>query len=333
MKSARPLVKCIFCLEVKQSSKEHIFPEAIGGKLSVFSVCTDCNNWLGGKIDRHLTSLPSVQLARAQLNIAGKRGGIPHGFEILTGRSFILDENGERQAAWVTYDKEKNTTLFKLEPTITEHKNDEGQTVVKFSGDPSDLPKLIQKLQATRRREGLRPLTDDEIEKISKEAVACEVMSPLVERTIEIDVFGVCLAFAKIAYELAFHWFGKEFSEDPYAKIFREAIRAEEADDLEQYIHLLDRKDVVKIPEMWRRDQRWHIAFATYMEGHTIIFVTVFDSIGAAIKISQRNWLAPFRAMKKSFVAQNSQTGEVYEANLAEEFSKMKRIDTASKAR
>ncbi|MCZ7862215.1 HNH endonuclease [Agrobacterium salinitolerans] len=333
MKSARPPIKCIFCLEVKQPSKEHIFPEAIGGKLSVFIVCTDCNNWLGGKIDSHLTSLPSVQLRRAQLGIAGKRGGIPHGFEILTGRSFILAENGGRQAAWVTYDREKNATSFKLEPTITERKNDEGQTVVQFSGDPSDLPKLMQKLQATRRREGLRPLTDEELEKISREAVASEFTSPLVERTIKIDVFGVCLAFAKIAYELAFHWFGGKFSEDPYAEIFREAVRMGEADNLVAHIHLLDQKDVVRIHEMWRRDQQWHIAFATYMEGHTIVFITIFDSVGAAIKISQRNWLAPSRAMKKSFVAQNSQTGEVYEANLAEEFSKMKRINAASKSR
>lgn len=324
MKSPRQPTKCIFCLEVKQASKEHIFPEAIGGKLSIFVVCRDCNNWLGGRIDSHLISLPTIQARRAQFGIAGKRKKVPNGYEILTGRSSIIDQNGDRQSAWVSYDHEKKLSL-KLDWSVTEHKNDEGQTVVQISGDPSDVPKLMQKLQDKRRMAGLKPLSDEELEKIFQEADQQEITSPLVERRIEFDIFGVYLAFAKIAYELAFHWFGRDFSDEPYAEIFRAAIKEERGSDLLDYINILDQQDVAKTSHMWRRDASWHIGFANYIDGHTVIIVKLFDVAGAAIRISQRNWLAPFTAMKKSFVAVNAQTGEVYEARLLEEYEKLLR--------
>ena len=46
--------KCIICEKIKNNkdfNKEHIIPEAIGGSLTIDTVCKECNGKLGNEID------------------------------------------------------------------------------------------------------------------------------------------------------------------------------------------------------------------------------------------------------------------------------------------
>lgn len=330
MKSTKQPINCIFCLKTKPASEEHVFPKAIGGHLSIFCVCQDCNSWLGGKIDHHLVSFPTIQLRRAQLKLAGKRGSIPHGFEMLEGRSYVIDEKGDRHTAWTTFDKVSKKPVTKLEPLVTKKVNDHGQVEVEVSGDPNDAHILLMRLQGERKRAGLSPLSPEEISKDLKLTDEETFNSPLVSRKIEIDIFGFHLALAKIAYELAFRWFGSEFHGDPIAAKIRKAIVEQRAEELLTDIALLDQDDVATITEMWQRDGSHHLAFATYQYGHTTIFIRIFDVIAVAVRVSESNLLAPSKGIKDSFVAISSQTGHVHEAPHEAEFQRLRRGVTST---
>lgn len=72
--------RCIFCLEEKPLTIEHVFPESIGGKLTIPFVCKDCNSKLGTTVDGKFQKLFQIELNRQQYALAGKKGGCPDAF-------------------------------------------------------------------------------------------------------------------------------------------------------------------------------------------------------------------------------------------------------------
>ena len=55
---------CIVCVTEALSSREHVFPERIGGRLEIDRVCTGCNSDLGTNIDVALTDDALILFAR-----------------------------------------------------------------------------------------------------------------------------------------------------------------------------------------------------------------------------------------------------------------------------
>ncbi|GBF44601.1 HNH endonuclease [Leptospira ellinghausenii] len=69
-------MKCIYCsTEITKKSEEHIIPQSIGGKLTTFTVCEECNHELGNKLDKELSNL--TKIASAMLNVHRDRGKSP----------------------------------------------------------------------------------------------------------------------------------------------------------------------------------------------------------------------------------------------------------------
>jgi len=83
-----PLKYCIFCfrsdLEV-EFSKEHIFPQSIGGTLFINEVCKICNSALGRYIDKEVLKLPDILDAFEKLNIPHNKSGITKNYYKITG--------------------------------------------------------------------------------------------------------------------------------------------------------------------------------------------------------------------------------------------------------
>jgi hypothetical protein len=71
------LMRCIFCLEEREPSVEHVFPDAIGGTLTIDRVCKPCNDWLGANVDVLLTDHFAILAKRNQLGIANRNGKTP----------------------------------------------------------------------------------------------------------------------------------------------------------------------------------------------------------------------------------------------------------------
>jgi hypothetical protein len=65
------MMRCIFCLLERPRSVEHVFPLAIGGKLTTDRVCQQCNSTLGSRVDSALSDFPPVRQRRAELALAG----------------------------------------------------------------------------------------------------------------------------------------------------------------------------------------------------------------------------------------------------------------------
>ena len=84
---------CFACTRVRKLSKEHVIPQALGGKLEAKIYCKGCNDEFGRTIDSEL----SIQLGRYAtiLNLKRKRGK-PHPFNVEELRSnTVLVFNGK----------------------------------------------------------------------------------------------------------------------------------------------------------------------------------------------------------------------------------------------
>ena len=89
------MARCIICLTETPDAEltdEHIFPEAIGGRIVIGSVCKPCNDKLGNTIDHRLTEHWLVQGQRMLLKLPGKTGQIPNPLE----RGVMRDEPSQK---------------------------------------------------------------------------------------------------------------------------------------------------------------------------------------------------------------------------------------------
>jgi uncharacterized protein YlaI len=63
MKMNWPQQRCILCLEPGAMTEEHVIPEQIGGKLTAYFLCNDCNSRLGSEVEPAVKRDPSIRLA------------------------------------------------------------------------------------------------------------------------------------------------------------------------------------------------------------------------------------------------------------------------------
>jgi len=79
---------------------EHLFPEAIGGRIKARILCQSCNSRLGQYIDAPFLKQKSIELVRAVHRLAGRNGKVPQPFSDIYSYDtpkgtlkFRLDEN------------------------------------------------------------------------------------------------------------------------------------------------------------------------------------------------------------------------------------------------
>lgn len=127
-------MKCIFCLQEKEPSNEHVIPDSIGGTIRIKEVCRNCNSELSRQVDDPFSKNPLIQLARYCHSLGGKRDIIPFPFRHLTS------EAGEK----ISLDEELNPHLER----ILEIKRLAGEQLqVFFSADYSDADKFEQMIR------------------------------------------------------------------------------------------------------------------------------------------------------------------------------------------
>ena len=99
---------CAFCtkpLTDANASKEHVFPNAIGGRKTVSNfICTDCNNKTGTHWDKELVN--QLKPLCTMLNIKRHRGGNqPFDVETINDRKLTVLPNGSMTIAEPTFRK------------------------------------------------------------------------------------------------------------------------------------------------------------------------------------------------------------------------------------
>jgi len=198
---------CILCVNdypVSEATVEHIFPEALGGVLTIQALCKPCNDLLGHTCDAQLANHRYVQWARKRLQLAGRNGRVPNPLE--SGR--VLGAPS-RKIRW-----EPDGRIYAY-PHIEESASE--VHVMVDERDANHLPQILAKVQARR---GAEVLVHGSSQKIVDGGMVFEL---------GFDDTSYQLGLIKIVYELTCWALGVQYLADPVAGHFRSLLRPVES--------------------------------------------------------------------------------------------------------
>jgi hypothetical protein len=319
-------MRCIFCLKELPPSLEHVFADAIGGRLTTDRVCTPCNSTLGTRVDAALSDNLLVRMRRAQLGIPS-RSGVPALHELLLGTHEVKDGQGRR--VQVT----PNKATGQIDVRAIHHATDvdlpdggRARQILIDERDRDQLPKIIQR---ERKRHGLPPLSDVELAaEIAKFATnVTEVVNPEVnvQKTFRFEF--VRHGLLKIVYELAFLWLGEAYLDDPHAAKIRAAVMADDpnsTDEIPGYMGLNEECDAFN--RIWNPHPAHHLAYAIATPTHIRVCARVFDIYAAAVPVTENPWryLGGANDMNKlRFMAMDAVSGTQHGTSFYEEVKRL----------
>jgi hypothetical protein len=213
--------RCIFCLHRHtiaggvERSREHVFPDALGGRFVVPYPCTGCNNALGANVDNELVTHLLSQARRHELNLVPE--DTPHPF--LSGKGTI-ESDGTQVLTTTTKAGMEN----KLVPKKTLTKNSDGSQSLTLAADANDIPAIKRTLERFFSQAGQPIPTDEALDEIIAGAAQGSYVHPRIAYSIPIGAYPD-RALVKIVYEFACHWLGvRWFRNDPIAREMRRFI-------------------------------------------------------------------------------------------------------------
>jgi len=312
-------MKCIFCRTERNDSEfsdEHVFPEAIGSKLTIRSVCKPCNDYLGHSIDTHLTNHPFIQFKRHLLGLSGKSNKLPNPLEY-----GILSEHPDQKLIYILDSEGKPEELY-IVPNVSREKLQDGTEKVSIRVDAKDKKKIPGIINRIRERAGLPPMSEEEIEKQQRRE---SIPNPWMNIKMQVDLQKYKRAVLKIAYELAWRWLGPTYLEDPIAETIRACImdRSLKGDWASKYpvkgtINFIDGKTVFP---MWQQEDNSHIAFVMPSGHELACYVRVFQVFEGMINISTD--AKRYTGFDGHFVAIDPVTANLRESTLYEEIGRI----------
>jgi len=291
-------MKCIFCLQDRPCSDEHIFPFAIGADLVFDRVCAFCNSMLGISADAPLVEHPLVLLRRWQLSIPDRNGETPDAIGKILKFGVLADDPSQRYR--LTTDKTTREPKIELLHGEKAVALPDGGWAKQVSIDAVDLKaakkKLETILQRERQRHKLPSLTPGELE-IQVTVILAQkpqtLLNPTINTIVKMDGFGFNLGLLKIAYEIAFRWLGECYLVDPYAEKIRAILRAASREDAISAIGQI-RYDSATPHEgssppflPWRDDVNEHIAYLRMNGDSLVMFVRVFDCVSCSVQVTE----------------------------------------------
>ena len=280
-------MRCIFCLQERPATEEHIFSLAIGGCLTIDRVCVSCNSTLGSRVDVALSDNFVVRMRRASLGLAGNSGLPPAPHELLIGVHQLTDHPGRVQ---VTF----NRATGKLDLKALHHASDlitpDGTNVRQIIVDAKDIGQLGKIIKRERKRHRLPPLSDEQLAAKVRDAAesVTTITNPRVHVAKSVSFAYLRHAMIKIAYELAFLWLGESYLEDPSAARLRAAICTADPASTDQYPAWVGDAEDCGAFEFWSADRRQHLAYAFADRNLGIaIAVRVFDIHAAIVWVTK----------------------------------------------
>jgi HNH endonuclease len=316
--------RCIICDLYKPQEDfniEHIFPEAIGGRLTTKRVCTSCNSFLGSHVDAPLTNHFMIELTRHVRHIPSKEGVVPNPFT----RGHLRD-NPEQKAKWLSDGK---GNMGKLEFTTQVRKtNDEhGNPQFAISVDESnsnEIPKIIQKLA---RRTNTPEPTNEEMTAMLASAKVQTFDQPWIDFKVQMDFENYKKGILKIAYEMAFYWLGEHYLDDPTARRIRTFLANPNANqDAHQIRGRIDlASDDKSISKLWKNDT--HIALLKQTENFLTCTIRIFNTFEGVIYVSEDASL--YALVQERFIELDPTSKSIRELPLLEEIRRLVKTNGA----
>ena len=276
-------MRCFFCLEEREPTEEHVFPEAIGGTLTINRVCKPCNDFLGAKVDVLLTNHHHFLINRAKFGMTDRAGK-------------AIDTLKEMfSVGTLASDPEKRIRLLpdpatgQLVPRMMYHstrtKLDDGTEAVQITVDESEIGELEKIIQRERKRAGQEPLPVHEIEALvaAAQQQIGTIEQPEVLYSLKIDTYDYRRCICKIIYELASLWLGDTYLDDPVAKMFRNTILRGTEEKIAGQI-LLD--GAAPPLYFWKGEPKAHIAMGSQQGEAFWIAVRIFDAASGVLCVT-----------------------------------------------
>jgi hypothetical protein len=277
-------MRCIFCLNEREPSAEHVFPDAIGGTLVIDRVCKPCNDWLGANADARLTDHMSVLMRRHLLQLPN-RDGKTIGFEDIFTIGTLANDPDQRIKLVRDAD---GKVVPKLMYKASRTRLDDGSENIQITVDASEIDALPKIIARMRKRENLPPLSQIELQAQVDAAIAQmgTTHQPVVTYHPALDLVSYRKALYKIVYELAWLWLGDAYLDDPLAIRLRSII-FESADDdgLKGSIQLGDEATGTFL--LWKSEPDAHIGLAQRAGPSVLVAVRVFDAISAFVVVTE----------------------------------------------
>jgi hypothetical protein len=248
-------IRCIFCLQDRPPSDEHIFPLAIGGSLHTDRVCQDCNSILGHMVDAPLCNYLPIVIRRAQLRLAGNSGTIPDALKALFGMGTLVGDETKRFKI-ATNPKTGDLDLRMLYHA-TETQLGEGTIQRQIVIDARDAGQLGTIIQRERKRAGAEPLSPSDLEAQVQLVLAAgtkTIDNPEMHHEIKINMGEFRKGLLKIAYELAFLWLGEDYLDDPMAARLRDVILSRSDEKTANIRGGIEGSDIEAI-RLWAQDR------------------------------------------------------------------------------
>ncbi|WP_233202514.1 hypothetical protein [Dyella sp. AD56] len=227
-----------------------------------------------------------MRVRRAELMLAGNSGEPPSMLEIFLGDQMLIGPEAKRIKTSL------NKVTGKLDHRQLYHATDvvlpDGRKARQITLDERDKDQIPKILQRARKRQGLPPLSPEELATKAGEFKVTSVENPLIKVEIPIKFEYLRHAMMKIAYELAFLWLGESYLDDPLAADLRAAILSEDSsstDSLMGYVGWASSCDVFKF---WTPHKAHHLAFALVESETVFVAVRVFDIYAVAIPVSHQ---------------------------------------------
>lgn len=290
-------------------TEEHVFPEAIGGTLTIRTLCKPCNDRLGHSVDATVTNHTLVEIKRQQLGLSGKTGVIPNPFE----RAVLADEPDRK----VRLDLSKpGPAGMYLHPSVKKTETEPGKGSLAVSIDASDAHRLGEIVNKALARAGAPPISEEQLERnISR------IEQPRLTIPLAFDVGQYRRGLMKIVYELACTWLGDKYADESAAATLREFIFDTELpfDPSEKYaipgkMTFLSEQPLLPF---WQ-DARDHLTACSIDNGNTIgIYVSVLGVLEAMVCVTTEP--ERYRDAGNRFVTIDPRTGVRRESSFEEE--------------
>ena len=282
-------MRCIFCLRPfvapeRIETIEHVFPEAMGGCLTIGRVCKPCNDYLGAKIDITLTGSFPVIVKRSLFSIPGKRGYVPNAFSHLLEKPQLVGDRD--QGIYFKADPVSGWPRLHLKPKIKERLL--GETVqIDLTVDERDRDKVPDILRRAAKRAG-KSITDEQIAEGMARSVITALHTPLIKSSGSLSMPDVRLGLLKIAYELAWRWLGDQWLDDPIAAEMRRTLLAPQPVGDMALRGTVGKAEGNEVFELLRLEPSVHVALTGIVGRSAMIVVRVFDLMAANFVVTDQ---------------------------------------------
>ena len=273
------ICKCIICHNLKPVSEEHIIPDAIGGNLKIYNVCSMCNSQMGDAIDCLMTDDDFIKYLRWQYQVKNRDNktvdifNAKYGWKDNEAIKVILKKH-ENSVGNIIYDGTQNP-----EVKIERLGSSEEFNVTLIQG--SDYNSIIQKIKREFKKIGYDRSIEDIKKQVPASSIKGSVQKTLAKHELSIQWFNYLPCVIKIAYEYALSRLGEKYASDIYAIIFREylVIQKEVPTDIPEQIAI---ECIYNYYEMTNK----HTIYFEMNNNKVVINIQLFGCLLFKVKIS-----------------------------------------------